>query len=303
MPTDITRFYTYDELTEILRTHERAHPTLATLESIGQSFEGRDIWLLTVTNQETGAAGEKPAMYIDGNIHAGEVTGSNIVLHTIDLLLDGYGSDDEVTALLDNFTFYLAPRVQPDGAELYLTSPLTLRSSVRPWPYEDEDDGLTPQDINEDGLILQMRVRDPKGEWRVSEQDARLMVKRRPDELTGEFYRLYTEGLLNEYVRGPVKLARSKYGIDQNRNWPANWSSLQRGGGPFPLSEPETRAVATFVESHRNIVVVQNYHTTGGVILRSPCAVGDSTLPKGDAEVYKKMGEIGESIVGYPCAS
>jgi hypothetical protein len=148
-----------------------------------------------------------------------------------------------------------------------------------------------------------MRVRDPKGEWRVSSQDDRLMVKRRPDELTGEFYRVYTEGILNDYVRGPVRLARPKYGIDQNRNWPANWSALQRGGGPFPLSEPETRAVATFVESHRNIGIVQNYHTTGGVILRSPCAVGDSALPRGDADVYKKMGEIGEQLTRYPCAS
>src|SRR5688500_13352557 len=75
MPTDITRFYEYDELTEILRSLEKQYPKLAKLESIGQSFEGRDIWLLTITNQETGAHDEKPAMYIDGNIHAGEVTG------------------------------------------------------------------------------------------------------------------------------------------------------------------------------------------------------------------------------------
>ncbi len=303
MPTDVTRFYKYDELTGILRGFAADYPKLASLESIGQSFEERDIWLLTITNQETGPHNEKPAMYIDGNIHAGEVTGSNVVLHTAELLLGGYGSDDEITALLDSATFYLAPRVQPDGAELYLTSPLTLRSSVRQWPYEDEDEGLSPQDINDDGLILQMRIMDPKGEWRVSDKDARLMVKRRPDELTGEFYRLYTEGLLKDYVRGPVTLARTKYGIDQNRNWPANWSALQRGGGPFPLSEPETRAVATFVESHRNIVVVQNYHTTGGVILRSPCVVDDNSLPKGDAAVYKKMGDIGQEITGYPCAS
>ncbi len=35
----------------------------------------------------------------------------------------------------------------------------------------------------------------------------------------------------------------------------------------------------------------------------SPCAVGDSTLPRGDADIYKRMGEIGEAITGYPCAS
>jgi murein tripeptide amidase MpaA len=304
---DISRFHRYDELTDILRRLTRDFPTLAALESIGTSYEGREIWLLTVTNQMTGPAGEKPAMYIDGNIHAGEVTGCNVALYTADLLLHGYGSDPEITTLLDSRAFYIAPRVQPDGAELYLTTPQTLRSSVRPWPKDEEDEGLTPQDINGDGLILQMRVPDPKGEWRISAQDDRLMVKRRPDELMapdrGAFYRLYTEGLLHEHVRGPVKLARSKYGIDQNRNWPANWSVLQRGGGPFPLSEPETRAVATFVESHRNIVVVQNYHTFGGVILRSPCAVGDSSLPGRDAEVYKQMGQLGEEITGYPCAS
>src|SRR5690606_17461322 len=120
-----------------------------------------------------------------GNIHAGEITGCNVALYTADLLLHGYGSDNDITTLLDTRAFYIAPRVQPDGAELYLTTPITLRSSVREWPEVDDDEGLTPDDINGDGLVVQMRVQDPTGEWRVSEHDNRLMVKRRPDELTG----------------------------------------------------------------------------------------------------------------------
>ncbi|HAX25161.1 MAG TPA: carboxypeptidase, partial [Chloroflexi bacterium] len=209
---DVSRFHTFDEMTGLLKGLVETYPTLATIESIGQSHEGRDIWLLTITNQQTGAAGDKPAMYIDANIHAGEVTGCNVALYTIEMLLAGYGNDADITELLDTRTFYIAPRVQPDGAELYLTTPYTLRSSVREWPGGDPDDGLTAEDIDGNGLILQMRVRDPKGEWRVSDHDARLMVKRRPDELTGEFYRLYTEGVLNNHVRGPVTLARPKWG-------------------------------------------------------------------------------------------
>ncbi|HMM42966.1 MAG TPA: M14 family zinc carboxypeptidase, partial [Thermomicrobiales bacterium] len=181
---DISRFHTYDELTALLKGLVETYPTLATLESIGQSHEGRQIWLVTITNQETGAADDKPAMYIDGNIHAGEVTGCNVALYTAEMLLAGYGNDADTTELLDTRTFYIAPRVQPDGAELYLTTPYTLRSSVREWPAGDPDEGLTPEDIDGDGLILQMRVKDPKGEWLVSEHDERLMVKRRPDELT-----------------------------------------------------------------------------------------------------------------------
>ncbi|CAN5562854.1 M14 family metallopeptidase [soil metagenome] len=300
---DVTRFHKFDELTEILTEFVDRFPKLVSLDSMGKSHEGRDIWVLSITNQDTGLADEKPAMYIDGNIHAGEVTGCNVALYTADMLLNGYGSDDTITALLDTRGFYIAPRVQPDGAELYLTTPLTLRSSVREWPQVDDDEGLTPEDLDGDGLILQMRVQDPKGEWRISGEDDRLMVKRHPDELTGTFYRIYTEGLLSDYVRGPVTLAKSKYGIDQNRNWPANWSVYQRGGGPFPLSEPETRAVATFVESHRNIVILQNYHTTGGVILRAPCVTADSGIPARDVDVYNAMGEIGERLTGYPCAS
>lgn len=300
---DVTRWYRYDELVGILNGWVSAFPKLAALESIGTSAEGRDVWVLTVTNRIAGAAEDKPAMYIDANIHAGEITGCSVVLYTADELLHGYGHDAAITQLLDTRTFYLAPRVQPDGVERYLTTPYSLRSSIRPWPFEEEDAGLTPEDINGDCLIVQMRVEDPNGEWKISGHDARLLVKRRPDELSGTFYRIFTEGVLKEHPGGPVKLARPLLGLDNNRNWPANWSPLQRGGGPFPLSEPEPRAVAAFVEAHRNIVIAQNYHTAGGVILRAPCAVDDSAVPPRDQEVYKIFGEIGEEVTGYPCAS
>ena len=72
---DIMRLLKFDELTGILKGFVERFPKLASLDSMGKSHEGRDIWVLNITNQETGAAEEKPAMYIDGNIHAGEVTG------------------------------------------------------------------------------------------------------------------------------------------------------------------------------------------------------------------------------------
>ena len=298
---DASRFYTFDDMTSLLESYASAYPKLASMESIGKSFEGRDLWVVTITNQDTGSADSKPAMYIDGNIHAGEVTGCNVCLYTIDYLLKNYGDDEQTTRLLDNTTFYILPRVQPDGAEKYLTTPYTLRSSVRPWPTEEEDQGLYEEDVDGNGLILQMRVEDPNGEWKVSDKDPRLMIKREPDETTGTFYRIYVEGMLRDQQHEPVKLADTIYGIDQNRNWPANWTPAQKGGGAYPLSEPETAAVAQFVEAHQNISILQNYHTTGGVILRAPCAESDQSIPNADVEIYKKMGEVGEKHTGYPC--
>ena len=70
------RYYTYDQLTEWLKEKERAHPDLIQLESIGTSYEGRDVWAVTVTDRCVGEPDSKPGFYIDGNIHAGEVTAS-----------------------------------------------------------------------------------------------------------------------------------------------------------------------------------------------------------------------------------
>jgi murein tripeptide amidase MpaA len=303
MTYDRTHFHTDEELTALLRDWERRYPGLLTVESIGTSHEGRDILAATLTNQTERPPGEKPALYVDGNMHAGEVTGCAVALYTIYHLLTHYGTDAAVTDLLDTRTLYILPRVNPDGAERYLTTPYTLRSSVRPYPEPEPGEGLTPEDLDGDGRILTMRVPDPKGEWKISEQDPRLLVKRKPGDTGGAYYRLYTEGRLNKYVRGPVAVAKPLEGLDINRNYPANWSPTQRGGGPYPLSEPETRAVAGFVIDHPNICAILNYHTTGGVNLSPPCATSDAAMPLKDREVYKALGALAAETTGYPYIS
>jgi murein tripeptide amidase MpaA len=297
---DPTYFHTYDELTALLHGWADQYPGLMRVASVGTSHEGRDIWCATVTNHTGVPTNEKPALYVDGNMHAGEVTGCAVALATIHHLLTNYGTDTNVTTLLDARTLYILPRVNPDGAERYLTTPYTLRSSVRPYPETEPDEGLTPEDLNGDGKILTMRVPDAKGEWKISARDPRLMVKRAPGESGGQYYRLYTEGTLNRYVRGPVKIARPLEGLDINRNYPANWSATQRGGGPYPLSEPETRALAQFVIEHPNICGVLNYHTTGGVNLSPPCATSDAGVPLKDREIYKAIGALAAETTGYP---
>src|SRR5579884_443127 len=135
---DFTCYYRYDELVEHLRSLVEARPHLAAMESIGKSYAGRDLWLVTLTNTAIGPAQEKPGYWIDGNTHAGEVAGSTACLYTIWRYLNDYGSDPRVTDLLDHQTTYILPRLCPDGAELYLTTPALLRSSVRHYPYDEE---------------------------------------------------------------------------------------------------------------------------------------------------------------------
>ncbi len=88
------RFYKYDEITALLQQYASEYPDLVVLRSMGKSYEGRDIWLLTVTNFKTGLDTEKPAFYVDGNIHAIEVSASTACLHHLHHLVNGFGKDE-----------------------------------------------------------------------------------------------------------------------------------------------------------------------------------------------------------------
>jgi len=77
MPTlTFDTYYRYADLTSILQDFAARFPALCQIESIGKSYEGRDIWCATLTHTATGPAADKPAFWVDANIHATEVSPS-----------------------------------------------------------------------------------------------------------------------------------------------------------------------------------------------------------------------------------
>ncbi|MBA3567409.1 MAG: carboxypeptidase, partial [Actinobacteria bacterium] len=219
------RFYTYAELLETLDAWVDEFPGLLGLESIGQSYEGREIQLATVTNLETGPAEEKPAIFVHAQIHAMEFTGTTAALNLLDRLLHGHSAADErVAHALDTRTFYVVPRVNPDGADAGLADGRFRRSSVRPYPHEEPQDGLHREDVDGDGRLLMMRLRDPNGSWKPHPDDARLLIARRPDDIGGEFFRVFPEGTIQNWDGINVTVAPVLEGLDLNRNWPADWA-------------------------------------------------------------------------------
>ncbi len=303
---DFGEYFLFDDLTAHLKGLEAAYPQLAVLESLGISWRERDIWCMTITNSATGAHDTKPAFYIDAHIHAEEVITSHTALYTIWHLLTKYGSDAEVTWLLDNTTFYVIPRLNPDGAEISLTTGHHWCGNGRYLPGEEQTRGLCQQDINGDGLIVQMRIRDDAGEWKISKDDPRLMIQRQPGEVgDGPYYRLYREGVIKGDWDGVnFEIERPRDG-NLNRNFPAGWWSEKRqyGAGDLPLSEPEALACGQFILSHPNIAGMQCYHSHGGVHLRPSLIAPDSTLPRSDLALIKRIGAMGQALTGYPVIS
>ncbi|MGE5124176.1 MAG: M14 family metallopeptidase [Acidobacteriaceae bacterium] len=303
---DFKHYYTNEELSQLLLDWTAKYPDLLQVDTIGQSYEGRPIHLLTLTNQHTGPDREKPAIWIDSNIHATEIAGTTAAMYIAGHLLEGYATDPQITRQLDQGVYYIIPRVNPDGAAWAMAAnPKYVRSGVRPYPWIEKDEGLFTQDINGDGKILQMRLQDPNGDWKISSLDPRLMEKRALDEYGGTYYRLFPEGLLQDYDGYVIKIARQLEGLDFNRNFPFEWrpESDQNGAGPYPGSEPEIRSLVDFIAKHPNINLAITFHTFSRVILRPYSTKPDDDMNTEDLWVFKKIGELGTRITGYRCLS
>jgi murein tripeptide amidase MpaA len=300
------RFYRYDELTEILQGWAEERPELCKLDSIGRSYEGREIWLTTLTNFETGPDLEKPGFLVEANIHAIEVTGTTAALHLIHRLLSGYGEEELVTHLLDTRAMYVVPRLNPDGPELALADrPRFIRSSTRPWPLVEPVDGLYEEDLDGDGRILMMRLADPNGGWKPHPEEPRMLVRRDPAETGGTYYRVLWEGRIRNYDGVTIKIAPPLEGLDLNRNFPMEWAveAEQYGAGPYPTSEPEIRAMVQAIVDRPNITGHIAYHTFSGVHLRPYSSYPDDHFPTNDLRAYKLLGEKATEITGYPAIS
>jgi murein tripeptide amidase MpaA len=305
-------FPRHEALAALLHAYAAARPGLVRIEPIGRSHEGREILAVVLNRAATGHDADKPALWVDGNIHAAELTACTAVLYFLHHLLAQDGRDAQVTHLLDTRALYLVPRLNPDGAELALADrPRHIRSSTRPYPYdEDAVDGLTRQDIDGDGRVLTMRLRDPLGGYKAHAAEPRLMVAREPGDLPesaggGPYWRLMPEGLL-EHVDGVSwRVNPDREGLDLNRNFPTNWRQEfeQVGAGPYPTSEPEVRAMVDFVTRHPNIGAAVSFHTHSGVILRPLTSGTDESMIPEDLWRYQRFARLGEQMTGYPAVS
>jgi hypothetical protein len=307
---DWTQYHNHAAVTKLLQDFASRYKDIAKLSSIGKSFQGKDLWMLEITNYATGAPETKAGQYIDGNTHAGEVSGGEICLYIINHLLTSYGKDPLITRLVDTKVFYILPKVNPDGSDQYLAKPGAAADPNLKQVDDDGDHRLDedgPEDLNGDGIISTMRIRDESGPLKTSPKDPRLMVPRRIDE-KGEWRIVGPEGLdndndgrINEDPPGSTRTVT-------NRNYPAYWAPdwIQGGnrpGGDYPLAEPEAKAQVDFLIAHPNVASVQAYHTHSGVILRPYCNMSDESIPPQDMRNFTEVGALGTELTGYPVLS
>ncbi len=293
----------YDAQTKLLKDLAAAHPDICRLDSIGKSWEGREMWVMTVTNFSKGDELRKPAFWLDGAIHANEVQSSDAALYTCWYLVEGYGQMDYIRDLVDRQVFYILPMMSPDSREVHLHEAATTndpRTGQR--PVDNDRDGLFDEDddddIDGDGHIVSMRIKDPNGRYKEHDEYPWMMVRAEADEvggwtmLGGEGIDNDGDGMVNEDGAG---------GYDPNRDWGYDWQPghVQWGAYRYPFSLQENRAVSEFALAHPNIGGAQSFHNAGGMILSGPGAE-ENTYSRSDRQVYDAIGEKGEQMLpGY----
>ncbi len=299
VPVAWNRFFTNAGIEKLCRDIVKAYPGLAKLESIGKSVGGRDIWVLTITDFKNGNPDRKSAMWVDGNIHGNEIQGSEMSLYIAWYLTEMFASNKFIQELLAQKTFYIAPTINPDGRAYFTETPGALRSGIL--PLDNDRDGIADedeaQDLNGDGFITQMRIKNPNGQYIVDLKYPNRLIPA-PEGQQGEYDLLGYEGIDND---GDGYINEDGIGgYDPNRDWGFNWQPnfIQSGALKYPFSLPESRAVRDFIMSHNNIAGAQSFHNSGGQMLSPPGAEGDrDKLSRADVAVYEAIGKKGEEII------
>lgn len=274
VPLRFDRYYTYAEVNEALKALNSAYPALTKLDVVGKSEEGRDIYALTINNPKTGDELSKPGVYVDGNIHGNEIQAGEVCLYYANMLLTKYGDNDKITKQVDRNAHYIIPVVNVDGRCYFFEGAHTPSSSRSiSIPRDDDKDGLfdedAPDDLDSDGNITQMRIKDPNGEYKADPKDPRILVSIEPGE-KGEYTLLGSEGIDND-ADGRINEDAEGY-LDPNRNFGNNWmpNYVQNGAGNFPFEGIGLKAVNEFIQKRPNIIVAFSFHNVGGMWLRAP---------------------------------
>ncbi len=247
------QYSNYRELSAQINDLGNRYPSLCTVKSIGKTYSGKEVWLISIGSEPRD---DKPAIAIVGGVEGFYLLGREIALGFAERILRN-SSEKDVRELLDKLTFYVLPVVSPEESDQYFSKPQYERN-LNSRPVDDDRDFKTDEDpcedLNNDGLITLIRIKDPAGKYIESEDDKRIMVEADISKGQAGEYLVYSEGIDND---GDGSFNEDgQGGVSFNRNFTFNYEEFGRGSGLYPVSEPETRAVADFLFDRFNVYAV-----------------------------------------------
>jgi len=241
------RYHKPEELATAAQDLARANPGFAKVHILAKSPGGRELVLLEVGPETAMTTKTLPAVFIAANMEGTVPISSEAALYLAKLVC-------AKADMRSDRTWYILACGNPDAAAVYFGRPLRFDArNARPHN-DDQDDQVDEDgadDLDGDGLITQMRVKDPEGAWIAVPVDPRLMKK--ADWAKGEkgIWKLLPEGLDNDgdgqfNEDGPG-------GVNLGTAFPHLFKFHAPDSGAWSGSEPETFALLQFFDLHREV--------------------------------------------------
>jgi len=235
------QWHNSSEVDEEIENIHSSVPELVDIAVIGQSYQGKNITSIRITNEQNTV--QKAKALVVAHHHGREQISIEMSLRFILRLLNGYGVDDTLTEYVDTQEIYVILTINPDALDLVVDGGNHwLRKNLR--PFDNDDDGLFGEDTAE----------DTDGDGHISEYYVYIKDNPSDNPAIDDFDYYYREGIDND---GDGEINEDEVGlVDLNRNYPNWWNDgetdvttqVYRGSAPF--SEPETQAFRDFALNH-----------------------------------------------------
>jgi hypothetical protein len=141
---DWTSYPNYQQITQKLQEFAQKYPQIVKLFSVGKSVQGRDLWMLKISDNVNVDEVEPEFKFIS-SMHGDEITGRELTIRLIDEMLKSYGSDQRITDLINNTEIFIMPSMNPDGSEMRRRANANGSDLNRDFPEFVRNDSNTPQ--------------------------------------------------------------------------------------------------------------------------------------------------------------
>jgi hypothetical protein len=253
MPEAQAQYNNFKTMSQKIETLKSEYPAICSARSLVKTAGGKEIWVITIG---TGNKDNKPGIAVLGGIEGSHVLGKELAAGFASTLLKE-STSPEIKALLEKITFYIFPDVSPDATEQFF-SDMRYERIVNSRSTDDDRDFLLDEDpgedLNKDGHITLIRISDPSGKFTESDEDKRVMVAADLSKGQNGQYLLFSEGIDND--KDGFYNEDGPGGVSFNRNFSFNYEEFGLSTGLYPVSEPETKAVADFLFDRFNIYTV-----------------------------------------------
>jgi zinc carboxypeptidase len=275
LPSGRTGYRTLADYQSELKALVKDHPGLVRPVTLGQTFQGRQIQGIELSENVDAPNDGRPTFLLVGEHHAREWPSAEIAMEFAHYLVDGYGSDDQVTSLVKRERIVIVPIVNVDG---FNASRGTAEDGYVPDPYDSTG---VPEGDTAEGVALPFG-----GNLAYRRKNCDGVIPNGPN---------HEEQNLPCYYQ---------IGVDPNRNYGQNWGGVgassdpntqsYRGAGQW--SEPETQAVWHWSQVH-NVTFMMTLHNVAALVLRPPGVHTDGLAP--DEQRMKELGDAMAADTGY----